>query len=495
MPQMGYDMHEGTVVRWLKAEGDEVQVGEPIAEIETDKAVVEFESTAAGVLSKVLVQEGTSVPVGDPIGIIGAAGEETPEPAEAVDEPMAEEADAPVAKAAPPPAEPIEPAPAPEPPQAEAPVLDAGEVRASPVARRIAQERGIDLSQVPGTGPGGRITREDVLSFEPPQPSPEEAPAAEVMDEEPAAEVTDEGLVAEAPDEEPVAEVEDEESSAEVVEEEPTTDVTEEEPVAEALEEEPVAEVEDEEPVAEVTEEPPAAEAPEEPADEAETVALTRMRQQIARVTVKSKTEIPHFYVSADIDMTEAMSLRSQINERLESEGVRISVNDLVIMACASALQKHPKFNSYFLDDAIQIQKRINIGIAIAEEEGLIIPAVMDCAGKSLGEIARASKDLIGRVKTGTLSPEEYTGGTFTVSNMGMYDVSSFAAIIHPPQAAVLAVGKVAKRPVVRDDEIAIAEVMTATLSADHRVADGAEGAEILIEIKKALENPFSFLV
>ena len=475
MPQMGYDMHEGTVVRWLKAEGDEVQVGEPIAEIETDKAVVEFESTAAGVLSKVLVQEGSSVPVGDPIGIIGAAGEEVAAEDDA-DEPAAEAESVPVAETAPPPAEPIEPAPAPEPPQAEAQVLDAGEVRASPVARRIAQERGIDLSQVPGTGPGGRITREDVLSFEPPAAS-EEAPAAEVMDEEPAAEVPEEG---------PVAEVPEETLTAEVAEEEPTAEVTEEEPAAEVMEELPVAEV---------TEEAPAAEAPEAPADEAETIVLTRMRQQIARVTVKSKTEIPHFYVSADIDMTEAMSLRSQINERMQSEGVRISVNDLVIMASASALQKHPKFNSYFLDDAIQIQRRINIGIAIAEEEGLIIPAVMDCAGKSLGEVARASKDLIGRAKTGTLSPEEYTGGTFTVSNMGMYDVSSFAAIIHPPQAAVLAVGTVAKRPVVRGDEIAIAQVMTATLSADHRVADGAEGAVLLMEIKKALENPFSFLV
>ena len=466
MPQMGYDMHEGTVVRWLKAEGDDVQVGEPIAEIETDKAVVEFESTAAGVLSKVLVQEGSSVPVGDPIGIIGAAGEEVAAEDDA-DEPAAEAESVPVAETAPPPAEPIEPAPAPEPPQAEAQVLDAGEVRASPVARRIAQERGIDLSQVPGTGPGGRITREDVLSFEPPAAS-EEAPAAEV------------------PEEGPVAEVPEETLTAEVAEEEPTAEVTEEEPAAEVMEELPVAEV---------TEEAPAAEAPEAPADEAETIVLTRMRQQIARVTVKSKTEIPHFYVSADIDMTEAMSLRSQINERMQSEGIRISVNDLVIMASASALQKHPKFNSYFLDDAIQIQRRINIGIAIAEEEGLIIPAVMDCAGKSLGEIARASKDLIGRAKTGTLSPEEYTGGTFTVSNMGMYDVSSFAAIIHPPQAAVLAVGTVAKRPVVRGDEIAIAQVMTATLSADHRVADGAEGAELLMEIKKALENPFSFLV
>ena len=476
MPQMGYDMHEGTVVRWLKAEGDEVQVGEPIAEIETDKAVVEFESTAAGVLSKVLVQEGSSVPVGDPIGIIGAAGEEVAAEDDA-DEPAAEAESVPVAETAPPPAEPIEPAPAPEPPQAKAQVLDAGEFRASPVARRIAQERGIDLSQVPGTGPGGRITREDVLSFEPPPAAPEEAPAAEVMDEEPAAEVPEEG---------PVAEVPEETLTAEVAEEEPTAEVTEEEPAAEVMEELPVAEV---------TEEAPAAEAPEAPADEAETIVLTRMRQQIARVTVKSKTEIPHFYVSADIDMTEAMSLRSQINERMQSEGIRISVNDLVIMASASALQKHPKFNSYFLDDAIQIQRRINIGIAIAEEEGLIIPAVMDCAGKSLGEVARASKDLIGRAKTGTLSPEEYTGGTFTVSNMGMYDVSSFAAIIHPPQAAVLAVGTVAKRPVVRGDEIAIAQVMTATLSADHRVADGAEGAELLMEIKKALENPFSFLV
>ena len=476
MPQMGYDMHEGTVVRWLKAEGDEVQVGEPIAEIETDKAVVEFESTAAGVLSKVLVQEGSSVPVGDPIGIIGAAGEEVAAEDDA-DEPAAEAESVPVAETAPPPAEPIEPAPAPEPPQAEAQVLDAGEFRASPVARRIAQERGIDLSQVPGTGPGGRITRQDVLSFEPPAAAPEEAPAAEVMDEGPAAEVPEEG---------PVAEVPEETLTAEVAEEEPTAEVTEEEPAAEVMEELPVAEV---------TEEASSAGASGASADEAETIVLTRMRQQIARVTVKSKTEIPHFYVSADIDMTEAMSLRSQINERMQSEGVRISVNDLVIMASASALQKHPKFNSYFLDDAIQIQKRINIGIAIAEEEGLIIPAVMDCAGKSLGEIARASKDLIGRAKTGTLSPEEYTGGTFTVSNMGMYDVSSFAAIIHPPQAAVLAVGTVAKRPVVRGDEIAIAQVMTATLSADHRVADGAEGAELLMEIKKALENPFSFLV
>ena len=475
MPQMGYDMHEGTVVRWLKAEGDEVQVGEPIAEIETDKAVVEFESTAAGVLSKMLVEEGTAVPVGEPIGIVGAAGEQVPDAGGLA----ASAPEAPIAETPPPPEEPVESAPvadaeapAVEPaqttPVAEPPMpTDAGEVRASPVARRIAQERGIDLSQVAGTGPGGRITREDVLSFEPPAAAPEEA--------EPAVEVAEEPL-------------------GELAEEPPAAGIVEDEPAAEATEELPAAEVVEEEPTADIAEEESPAETPEEPAA-AETVELTRMRQQIARVTVKSKTEIPHFYVSADVDMTEAMALRSQINERMEGEGVRISVNDLVIMACASALQKHPKFNSHFLDGAIQVQRQVNIGIAIAEEEGLIIPAIMDCSGKSLGEIAGASKDLIERTKTGALSPEEYTGGTFTVSNMGMYDVSSFAAIIHPPQAAVLAVGTVAMRAVVRGDEIAVAQMMTATLSADHRVADGAEGAELLIDIKKALENPFSFLV
>ncbi len=582
---MGYDMREGTVVRWLKAEGDEVKVGEPIAEIETDKAVVEFESTATGVLIKLLVSEGSSVPVGQPIGIVGVADEETPKTGGDVDEVSAEaEAET---ETAPPPSEHVQPPPVPEAPPAEAQAVNAGEVRASPVARRIAEERRIDLSQVTGTGPGGRITRDDVLSFEPPaaevveepaaaevteepptaevveepaaaevveesaaaevveEPAAaevvEEAPAAEVTEEPPTAEVVEEPPVAEVVEEAPAAEVVEEAPAAEVVEESPAAEVTEESPAAEVTEEEPAAaevveepaaaevveepaaaEVTEEEPAAEVVEEsaaaevveesaaaevveesaaaevteeePPASEAPEAPSG-AETVVLTRMRQQIARVTVKSKTEIPHFYVSADIDMTEAMGLRAQINERMESEGIKISVNDLVVMACASALKKHPKFNSYFLDDAIQVQDRINIGIAIAEEDGLIIPAVMDCARKSLSEIAGAGKELINRAKTGTLRPEEYTGGTFTVSNLGMYDVASFTAIIHPPQAAVLAVGKVAKRPVVRGDDIAIAQVMTATLSADHRVADGAEGADLLIEIKKALENPFSFLV
>ena len=402
---MGYDMQEGTVVRWLLTEGAEVEVGAALAEIETDKAVVEFESTESGVLRRIVAPEGTVVPVGQPIAIVGTADEELPEVSAPTELPPAE------APAVATPSAPDPPAPA----AAPSPSAVPGQVRASPVARRLAEERGIDLAQVTGTGPGGRITRDDVLAVEP--------------------------GAATAP-----------------------------QPVAAA---------------------PPSP--PQAASDE--TVPLSRMRQQIARVTVRSKQEIPHFYVAADVDMTEAMRLRAQINRGLEDAGIRVSVNDLIIKACVGALQKYPKFNASFAEDGIRMTSAINVGIAIAEEEGLIVPAILDCAGKSLSEIATASKDLIARSKSGTLRPQEYTGGTFSISNLGMFDVSSFAAIIHPPQSAVLAVGTVAKRPVVRDDQIAIAEVMTATLSADHRVADGAEGAEFLIEVKRLLENPLSLVV
>lgn len=219
------------------------------------------------------------------------------------------------------------------------------------------------------------------------------------------------------------------------------------------------------------------------------------MRQQIARVTVRSKTEKPHFYVSADIDMTQAMELRQQINKTLESEGVRITVNDFVVFACIAALKAYPKFNAYYENDGIHMNDTINIGIAVAEEEGLIVPAIMDCANKSLSAIAIASKDLAERAQRGSLRPEEYTGGTFAISNLGMFDVSSFTAIIQPPQSAVLAVGTVTKKPVVKDDEITIAQMMTATLSADHRIVDGAEGARFVVEIKRLLENPLSLMV
>ena len=483
MPQMGYDMQEGTVVRWLVPEGAEVKEGDPVAEIETDKAVVEFESYATGLLHRILVPEGTAVPVGQAIAIVAAAGEEIPE---------MPEADAPPETEQDPPDESVEmeePMQEDEPPVAEAPapVEDAPApaarlVRASPVARKLAEERGIDLSQVAGTGPGGRITRDDVLAAE--AEAPAEEPEPESLEEEAPAD--------EAAAEEPIVEeVAEEETSDEEALEEGTDD---EAPEEEAPDEE--APVEEDEAPEEEPEEDAAPEPVEpEPAHDEDLVPLTRMRQQISRVTVKSKQEKPHFYVSAEIDMTRAMEFRQQVNRDLESQGVKITVNDLIIKACAKALEKHPKFNAYLEDDAIRLNQSINVGVAIAQEEGLIVPAIMDCGDKSLRDIASASKDLAARATSGSLQPQEYTGGTFAISNLGMFDVTSFAAIIHPPQTAVVAVGTVTKRPVVKDDEIVIAQMMTATLSADHRIVDGAEGAQFLIEIKEQLQNPLNMVV
>ena len=222
---------------------------------------------------------------------------------------------------------------------------------------------------------------------------------------------------------------------------------------------------------------------------------LSRMRQQIARVTVKSKSEKPHFYVSAEINMTSAMSLRKQINDQLKDDGVRLTVNDLIVKACIQALQKYPKFNAYYENDGIQFNDEINIAVAIADEEGLIVPAILDCGAKSLRQVSQMIKDLAERSSNGTLSPQEYTGGTFAISNLGMFDVSSFVAIIHPPQSAVLAVGTVSEKPIVVDGEITVGQVMTATISADHRIVDGAEGAQFLIEVKRLLQSPTSLMI
>ena len=464
MPQMGYDMQEGTLVRWLKSVGDEVSLGDAVAEIETDKAVVEFESTAEGVLLELLVEEGTTVAVGESIATVGAEGE-----ALAADGDDADESAEAVAEE---PSEPdAEDAPGAEEDESEADAIplpaSPSEVRASPIARRLAAERGVDLNTVEGTGPGGRILRSDVLAAEP-------APAAETAPEEEPAEAP------EAVEEPPVPE----EEAPETVEEEP------------AAEEEEPAEIVEEEPAMEATEE---VEEPVEPEPEPEDhdvglVPLTRMRQQIARTTVGSKTTIPHFYVSTDIDMTDAMSLRKEINASLEGDA-RVSVNDLVIKACVHTIKGFPKFNSSYTDDGIRMHDSINIGIAIADENGLIMPAILDCGDKSLTEISAASKDLVRRSQSGTLHAEEYTGGTFSISNMGMFDVTSFVAIIQPPQSAVLAIGTVQKRPVVQGDSVVVREIMSATLSVDHRVSDGAEGAQFIVQLKEYLEHPLRLLV
>ena len=303
------------------------------------------------------------------------------------------------------------------------PIPENGWVRASPIARRLAREREFDLADITGTGPGGRIVEKDVLSYTPPAPEPVEA--------------------APAPKPEPLPEPEI---------------------------------------PPEVLAEP-----------DAGLVELSRMRQAIARVTSDSKRDAPHFYVTAAIDMTRAMTLRQEINAAAPG-GVRVTVNDLVVKAAAVALGRHPKFNASFQGDGLQFHPSVNIGVAIALEAGLMVPGISDCQDKTLLQIAAASKDLIERANSGHLRNDEYGGTTFSISNLGMFAVESFAAIIYPPHAAVLAVGTVQEQPVARDGQLAVAQMMKATLSTDHRVADGAEAARFLVEIKGILENPVTLL-
>ena len=423
MPQMGYDMEEGTVVRWLKEEGAAVNRNEPVAEIETDKAVVEFESDSEGVLLKIVAPEGTIVPVGQTIAVVGNADEEVDTVSDILTDQTTATVDSKIE----------DPGPSNEPEQfhettqvSSEPAT--GRILATPIARRIAEERGITLSNIAGSGPGGRITKKDVEDFEPDLASKSTISVS--------AETTA-----------------NEETISPIVE-----------PVTTA-------------------------------STPGEKQPLSRMRQQIARVTVKSKSEKPHFYVSAEINMTNAMSLRKQINDQLKDDGVRLTVNDLIVKACIQALQKYPKFNAYYENDGIQFNDEINIAVAIADDEGLIVPAILDCGEKSLRQVSQMIKDLAERSSNGTLSPEEYTGGTFAISNLGMFDVSSFVAIIHPPQSAVLAVGTVSEKPIVVDGEITVGQVMTATISADHRIVDGAEGAQFLIEVKRLLQSPTSLMV
>jgi pyruvate dehydrogenase E2 component (dihydrolipoamide acetyltransferase) len=455
MPQMGYDMREGTVVRWHKAEGDTVTRGEVIAEIETDKATVEFEAYTSGVLRKIIAQEGVAIPVGDLIAVVagpdevlpddvvlaGAAG--TPEPAgaeAATESPSGREKTGLTSPAA----------------------ASKGQVRASPIARRIAQERGIDLTLVSGSGPGGRIVEKDVLDFPSVQPLVEgqvrASPIARRLARERGIDLT--RISGSGP-------------GGRVVEKD----------VLEFA-------------AAKAPAEPPPVEA--DPVSTPSTtesgrVDLSRMRQVIAKVTADSKRDAPHFYLTAEVDMGKAMSLRRFVNDAA-AEGNRISVNDLVIKACALALGQHPKFNGSFQGEQLQFNPGINIGIAIALEAGLIVPGIPDCQSKNLHEIAADSKDLIARANQGTLRNEEYSGTTFSISNLGMFDVDSFAAIIFPPHAAVLAVGAVKEQPVVRDGELAVGQVMKATLSTDHRVADGAEAARFLVAVKQLLEDPTSLV-
>ena len=458
MPQMGYDMHEGKVVRWLKQEGEEVIRGEIIAEIETDKATVEYEAYTGGVMGKIVAEEGETIPVGGLIAVITAPGEPIPE--ELLTDAAISDLNEPAS------------APAMTQPEAVLPESDVGEVRASPLARRLAQERGVDLSSVIGTGPGGRITEADIPEQGDLAVAPKSAavgsngyikasPLAKRLARERGIDLTDltgsgpEGRIVEA-------DVPEHAQTPRTVDGEHSISAT--------------------------------GNTAEQFGLSSEKVELSRMRQAIARVTVDSKREAPHFYVAVDIDMTKAMSFRRDLNDELDAER-RVSVNDLIIKASAIAISRHPKFNSFFRDDHLQMNSAINIGVAIALESGLIVPGINACEAKSLVEIAVASRDLAARANSGTLRNDEYSGTTFSVSNLGMFDIDSFTAIIFPPHAAILAVGTVKEQPVVRDGELSISQIMKANLSTDHRVADGAEAAQFLVEIKRLLENPISLVI
>ncbi|MCC7372416.1 MAG: 2-oxo acid dehydrogenase subunit E2 [Chloroflexi bacterium] len=466
MPRLSDTMTEGTIARWLKKPGDQVQKGEILLEIETDKATMELEAYEGGVVEKVLVGEGETVPIGQPIMLIGdgsgasAAATPAPAPAEApkAEAPVAASASAPAQAAPEKPAEPqrtygygtfpggetaaapgggaAAPASTAAPAQTEAPPAPNGEVRASPMARAIARDKGIDLASVQGSGPGGRVIRADVEKLAEggttpptPQPSAASAPAA---------------TQAAAP------------SSAAA---------------------------------------PAAVQAG--PDQEIEEVPLNNIRKVTGRRMVESLQSAPHFFLTSVYDVTRLIELRKQVNAELEAAGddTRVSVNDLIVKACALTLRAQPDVNVSFGGDKILRKKRIHIGIAVALENGLIVPVLRDPDQKSVGQIARESKALIDKARAGKLTPADYSGGTFTISNLGMFGIEHFTAVINSPEAAILAVGMVTKEPVVIDGDVQIRDRMRVTLSVDHRVLDGANGARYLQALKGFLEHPMRLLV
>ncbi len=444
MPRLSDTMSEGTVGRWLKKVGDQIAVGDIIAEIETDKATMELEAFEAGVLQQILVPEGQTVPIGQPIAIIGDGSA-----------PVATPPTAPLASTTPT----SSPAPAPattiaSPPAPAITTDDNSRIKASPVARRLAEELGIDLRQVVGTGPGGRIIKENVEEFATrrgivtPAMAPTSAPAptpAPVPTPAPAPTPAPVPTPAPAPTPTPAR---------------PATPV--------------------------ITPVPTLAGA--EP--------LSRMRKAIARAMNESKPGVPHIYLTIEVDVDALMALREQI----AASGMRVSVNDLVVKAAAKALAKVPAINVSFGQTAdgqpgIVRHSQINIGVAVALDDGLVAPVVRDADKKSVSTISAEIRDMALRAREGKIKQNELEGATFQVTNLGMFGIIEFGSIISVPQAASLAVGTVRKVPVVRDDQIVIGQVMNLTLSADHRVIDGAVGAQYLQELRKLLEAPMSIIV
>ena len=427
MPALSPTMTEGTLARWLKKEGDAIKAGDIIAEIETDKATMEVEAVDEGVLGKILVVDGTAnVAVNAPIAILVDAGEAVPTGAAPAAAAPAPAAPAPAA-AAPAAAAPVAAAPA---------AVASGErVFASPLAKRMAQQAGLNLASIKGTGPNGRIVKADVEAAA--KGGTSVAAAAPVSVAAPAA--------AAAPA--------------------------------------PVA----------------APKAPAPVITAPHTVhPNSTMRKVIARRLSEAKATIPHFYVSMDIELDALLKLRADLNGRSPKDGpgaFKLSVNDLIIKAAGVALKRVPKVNATFTEDATILYDNVDISVAVSIPDGLITPIIRNADSKGLAQISNEMKDLANRAKAGKLKPEEFQGGGFSISNMGMYGVTSFAAIVNPPQAGILAVAAGTQRPVVKDGQLAVATVMTCTLSVDHRVVDGALGAEWMAEFKKIVEDPISLML
>jgi pyruvate dehydrogenase E2 component (dihydrolipoamide acetyltransferase) len=432
MEALSPTMEEGQIVKWLKTEGDEVSNGDILAEIETDKATMELVARGEGTLRKILVQEGGNAPVGEVIAVIAAEDEDISgltdgaqaPAAEAPAEPAAEAGEAaPKAEAEATPAE----APPAEPPPTEAPATEAPaepaqapegdrRVKASPLARRFAEEEGLELGRIEGTGPGGRIVKRDVE-----RAVEEGVPAA------PAAP----GVPAFRPDAE----------------------------------------------------------------EDYEDVALTQMRKTIAKRLVQSIGPVPHFFLTVDVDMTRSVDARSRVNALLEPRGIKVSYNDIILKATAMALKAHPECNAHWGGDYVRRFNRVHLGVAVAIDEGLITPVVRDAHLKGLAHIANEVRELAGRAREKKLKPEEYTGSTFSVSNLGMFGIEEFTAVINPPEAGILAVGAMEERPVVIDGEVQVRPRMKITMSCDHRVIDGAQGSRFLQTLTAILEEPLAALI
>jgi pyruvate dehydrogenase E2 component (dihydrolipoamide acetyltransferase) len=428
MPALSPTMEEGTLAKWHVKVGDVVKSGDVIAEIETDKATMEVEAVDEGVVSEILVAEGTEeVKVNTTIARLAGEGETAapaPKAAEKTSEPA--KAEAPKAEAAKPePAKAEAPKPAAAPPAAAK--ADGGRIFASPLARRLAEQKGIDLSAVSGSGPHGRIVKADIAKA---QPGQAKAPAAAPG---PAS--------AAAPRQ------------------------------AQSLEQMGIA------------------------PGSYDLIPLDGMRKTVARRMTDSFRDVPHFPLTVDVELDELLAARAKINAMLEKQGVKISVNDMVMKAAAVALMRVPEANASYTPDGIAMHHHADIAMAVAVPGGLITPIIRACETKGLAQIATEAKDLAERARNKKLKPEEFQGGTFSVSNLGMFGIKTFASILNEPQGAILSVGAGEKRPVVRGDKLEIATVMSVTLTCDHRVVDGATGARWLAAFKPLIEDPITLIV